>query len=722
MGLGINRKPHKVPDLSRYDYHYQTKDEESGKLGLSAAAAAASAGRSRSLVHSRKPLQARPETAHGRSYSLRNSAKSNTKPISGNSEQMGSLTKGRPSLPTPGRTASRSNSIVTVHTTEVRDPTGRTHSITKKSVRRVNGYEYVETTTTTTTTNAAGPGDTEKHFNEFTTDFSQDFEFDHDQNHDQGEDHDRFIMSSGVSDTLREEDEEDDIDIDDASFMDAMDYLPKSKTTKPTAPVPRKVKRLAKPKQALSEQEIYAKALEAARKKVYGDQAVDNAGPSVATRNATRLGSLRETPAIEPATPRTKRRSFSLKKLGQKQARPQNEAVNNYEKPNQTRTTLRDQLPAVGSSSHARRMSDGEIHAKALELAREQYAAGKADQPTVISPIEAPDLKNSLVEAPYVEAPHAEAPPTKTGSSNSKVKNFFNKVAQFSHENYGYQTKNGKQSSTGASSENKVCRESPSLENERRPVANDANGHVQEPSNDDGFQDKVNSVLKSEDSDLARDNFAQDETDINVKTSSSDEAMGNATAFVPVNAEFIQAGAADTQVVNTVVVQSETLETTSSNHELSAPTVSKTQQVNVEEQPNDLEHAETKSLQPYRTEVVPKTGFNPSSPAKTSSGKTTQATQATQGTNDTQPQASTLASSVSSSQANFSRQSVRGSLPGPRQDQVQPGLYDTTLAKKSESTDLRTTPALKSSQRGAARKPTFLQKLFKRSSKKTKQN
>lgn len=63
---------------------------------------------------------------------------------------------------------SRANSI-TVKTTQVTDPSGRTQSITKKTIRKINGYEYVETTTTTK--NLVPLGDSQRHFDEFSENY-----------------------------------------------------------------------------------------------------------------------------------------------------------------------------------------------------------------------------------------------------------------------------------------------------------------------------------------------------------------------------------------------------------------------------------------------------------------------------------------------------------------------------------------------------------------------
>ncbi|SMN22798.1 similar to Saccharomyces cerevisiae YLR219W MSC3 Protein of unknown function, green fluorescent protein (GFP)-fusion protein localizes to the cell periphery [Maudiozyma saulgeensis] len=75
---------------------------------------------------------------------------------------------------------SRSNSITT-QITKVKDPQGRTTSITRKTIKRIDGYEYIETTTTTTT--VAPVNETEsidsnqRHFDEFNDDYIMDNDF-----------------------------------------------------------------------------------------------------------------------------------------------------------------------------------------------------------------------------------------------------------------------------------------------------------------------------------------------------------------------------------------------------------------------------------------------------------------------------------------------------------------------------------------------------------------
>lgn len=92
--------------------------------------------------------------------------------------------------------SSRTNSITTT-VTRVTDPLGRTTSITKKTIKRIDGYEYVETTTTTTNlvplNETAGDDNSnnynkhnllnpsiQKHFDEFSDNFNVTEDEDHD--------------------------------------------------------------------------------------------------------------------------------------------------------------------------------------------------------------------------------------------------------------------------------------------------------------------------------------------------------------------------------------------------------------------------------------------------------------------------------------------------------------------------------------------------------------
>ncbi|CDF87784.1 BN860_14422g1_1 [Zygosaccharomyces bailii CLIB 213] len=130
MGLLTQRKEHRVPDLSRYDYYYQQRDDYNKSPRLSAAAAYA-ASRSRGnpvLVQQRSQSFTQPRRiVRSSSTATRRRAKSKSTATSS--------------------TTPRANSFAT--TTRIQDQQGRTKSITRRTVRRINGVDYVETVTTT---------------------------------------------------------------------------------------------------------------------------------------------------------------------------------------------------------------------------------------------------------------------------------------------------------------------------------------------------------------------------------------------------------------------------------------------------------------------------------------------------------------------------------------------------------------------------------------------
>ncbi|CAR23484.1 Msc3p [Lachancea thermotolerans CBS 6340] len=433
MVLGIHRKPQKKPDLSRYDYHYQQKDSTGGGHALSAAAAGA-AGRSRSLVH--PPARANhgvSGTPYTRSYSMRHPSSNGTsrrRPAtngalgSRTSSLLGSAGQTRRAVSGP-TTGSRTNSLaspsrsITVKTTEVRDPMGRTQSITRQTVRKINGYEYVETTTTSTTTSPLG--DAERHFDEFTSDFTH-------------------------GETLEEEDNEDgdaENDEDGTEYSDAIDVLPSpppQRAQRQASPREAKPKRSALPRKALTEQEQYAKALAAAQRKVYGDRAeqkvaAGSMGPTgTSGRKSRRVSSLRdpvvpseparhEGPAPGSTRRNTMRRSFS-------------QVIS----PSRRTEAPADAPVPSPQTQPQRRMNDDEIYAKALEIARKKFAADSMEEPREIPEAQSAQKPDLYQEAPVsTQQPASDA--AQRGPPRSRVKSFFSKVAQFSQENYGYQDK-----------------------------------------------------------------------------------------------------------------------------------------------------------------------------------------------------------------------------------------------------------------------------------------
>lgn len=222
LSIGNKRRSSRVPDLSRYDYHYNGDGPSAGyykshDLSADAAFAASvnSGGRSRSMVNT--SLRAgqgpgpRQGQGHGQghgmahhetSFAPRKAAAGNSRVSSsrgGQRQRSGgpvpygygsnqgyagsaqaarsySLTSGRHVGGKQGkkqgkvggskassRAGSLTNSII-IKTQEVKDMSGRTQSITTQTIRRVNGMEYVETTTQTT---GALADDPQFHFQQF---------------------------------------------------------------------------------------------------------------------------------------------------------------------------------------------------------------------------------------------------------------------------------------------------------------------------------------------------------------------------------------------------------------------------------------------------------------------------------------------------------------------------------------------------------------------------
>ncbi|GAV46833.1 hypothetical protein ZYGR_0A04310 [Zygosaccharomyces rouxii] len=141
MGLLTQRKEHKVPDLSRYDYYYQRKDDYNKSPRLSAAAAYAASRsrgnpvlvqqRSQSLTQPRRVVRTRPRTKSRGAVEAREA-----------------------------REAPRADSIM--RDANFQDTKG-TKSITRRTIRRINGVDYMETVTTTPLEDE----DNARHFNEF---------------------------------------------------------------------------------------------------------------------------------------------------------------------------------------------------------------------------------------------------------------------------------------------------------------------------------------------------------------------------------------------------------------------------------------------------------------------------------------------------------------------------------------------------------------------------
>ncbi|AET39208.1 Msc3p Ecym_4129 [Eremothecium cymbalariae DBVPG len=160
-----------VPDLSRYQQFYK-EDESQGYATsnrLSADAASIASLRPPGIIGADVMSgRAHSFTSDRSSYlgSIRPRTYSMTSDRRANSMRSADLRVGSGKSAIAG--GGQANSI-TVKTTEVKDFQGRTKSVTKQTVRRLNGMEVVETTTTTTT---IADGEFDKDFEDFAGDFT----------------------------------------------------------------------------------------------------------------------------------------------------------------------------------------------------------------------------------------------------------------------------------------------------------------------------------------------------------------------------------------------------------------------------------------------------------------------------------------------------------------------------------------------------------------------
>ena len=624
MVFGLTKKERRVPDLSRYDYHYQNNQDYNKSSQLSADAAYMASGyhdvdeypeeedvqgyyepqnachvsRTRSLVsspqytintarrpsHSSSMLRTAKKCGNpsGRSYSLRSQNSVDT-PATYN--RMGSMVSNTNLRRTPVSKSknqnnsgnsngnnSRTNSI-TVQTTEVKDPSGKTKSMTRKTIKRVNGYEYVETTTTTTTTtkNNLPMNEIHRQFDQFSGNFMQEegiseimeedenFSFNNDTvsekmkknpnrnqyglsgNKIEEGDHEKHVhgyraLLTETSPSLSHESEL--VPLDDTSsiskFSDARDESPvaiqrsplssnkktksqkkktvrnsqalddnsiKSKTSrfetkhKSTNSTTRSTQMIKKelPRQ-LTEEEMYAKAYEIAKMKVYQTEIPGNF-PSSKLNRVTQ-----ESAKSSNMGKRMSLRQPSNNALNERRAVSVNQPTYNTSR---TSSLMKSNPPSasgqqsnnivknnkgLGIRPHA--MSDEEMYAKALEIAQKKYndqqmmtnslplKTPTKSNPKFIAPLIASPLRRDqtqfdkdfispdiAVPANNIPQPITESPQrflrlrklssvgnnnknldqlSKVSSSNtsphkSKFKNVFDKVIQFSQENSGYQ-------------------------------------------------------------------------------------------------------------------------------------------------------------------------------------------------------------------------------------------------------------------------------------------
>lgn len=489
MGL-LGRKERRVPDLSRYDYHYQNKpavdsskyyvprDMATKRLSASAAAAAiytnpnpnaTGVSRSYSMMHSYAPTSVANNS--GRTYSLQSNR---TASITSNSRRpVGSGANGNRTVVKKksvkkqasqefgtGVNQSRANSI-TVRTTKVKDPQGRTKSITRKTIRRINGYEVVETTTTTTdilpvdSVDGVPPLEMDgeaadedvhnhqTHFDEFSGDYVED-----DMSIDQHSGQPPLQQDAHIEEIVEEECDEEENEYEEppkrmvsqkransltgreatppsavrramadgetpldqtssiSNFKDAMEYIPSQQPKSKAKPVTRtksslrnstsvrqgaasannqrrtvsftqestiqKKKAQQKPKQALTEQEMYLQALEVAKKKVYKTDEPALAGGAVngSTKRVSTMGkrmTLRDTPTTAKMP-----RSSSMMNNFHGTGNQANQATTPKKTPEVKRT--KSLTSSIGHPPKMKKkLTDEEMYEKALEIAQKRY-------------------------------------------------------------------------------------------------------------------------------------------------------------------------------------------------------------------------------------------------------------------------------------------------------------------------------------------------------------
>ncbi|QLQ81941.1 hypothetical protein HG537_0G01950 [Torulaspora globosa] len=426
MVFGMNKRERRVPDLSRYDYHYQNRDDFNRSPRLSAAAAyAASAGayapgRSQSMTHStsqaikrsvpsRGPARV-PKSASGsnyRTYSLRSQGSAQPRRASVASNDAARARNG---------SNSRTNSI-TVKTTEIRDPQGRTQSITRRTIRRVNGYEYVETTTTTT--QAIPIVDAEKHFDEFSGNYiiQEDDGAEELSEEEQPSQEPRSghayaaltepLRSSGGevarnSENVRPLDQTSSL----SQFSDALEYVPdqsnirnrrQRKTVRRGAAAGSQKSsqqasqtRKPQPKKALTEKEMYAKAYAIAQQSVY--KADDTSSGASAPQSRMRQRTFRDSASVDVGSTISSGSSTKLKSkpnkissFFQRSGKSQNEIIEQsvpqeIEKP-QIKVP-KSPLPEAPVVNTKQKLSDEEMYMQALAIAQEKYGQNQKPVPT----------------------------------------------------------------------------------------------------------------------------------------------------------------------------------------------------------------------------------------------------------------------------------------------------------------------------------------------------
>ncbi|AGO14042.1 AaceriAGR185Cp [[Ashbya] aceris (nom. inval.)] len=516
-----------VPDLSRYQQFYEADaaDEYATGSGLSSAAASVASlrgpgvgmGRTQSLTgygRTRSLGAARPSYlgAPSRTYSMTSQRRAN------------SLRSGSGLGPPP----SVAGNTITVKTTETKDLQGRTRTVTRQTVKHINGVRYVETTTTMTVPDGEYPDD----FYGFEGDFtSNPVASGHVYQNGRG--------APDISDIAEEESLEE--------YMDARETAPalrihlrapprvqqqrqrqrrlsetnfppqssaKSSPARPSSeespasakphrirfdetpqivgidpPTPKKA-----PKKPMTEQEMYIHALDAARKKVYGDSkqpVLESKQPH--RSNMSKRMTLRDEATLAASTPAERAKpgkkearkkeghSHNFLSVLRRDSPPKRHSIQPSGRAHNKEKKLERTPDSSSASSYEENRFDSsdEMYTKALEVAKKKYQLTQensskdngttAECPrTPMTSVMSANASSDTAESTQLgtpvsssNAPFDRSPPLSSGcetgnttpKSTPRRPSFLDKLMRFSQEKYGYRPRRSI-SSQGHKSEN----------------------------------------------------------------------------------------------------------------------------------------------------------------------------------------------------------------------------------------------------------------------------
>lgn len=411
------QKNPRVPDLSRYDYYYNKVNDCNTSSNLSAnAAKAASTTKYSRRTNSMMYSQELPSNLRGnmRTYSLTQnnskklliSPKGLSRSNSLKTHQSNNKTK----------SISTTREPIMIKTTQVKDLTGRTQSITTQTVKRINGYEVVETTYQTNFEDD-DEVDPSHIFEKFTSDHMANLS------------EESLLNDQSLSITM-----EQDENIDSNSTVN---FLPNNnsipvKQKKPTKKhIPSHVKPYVKSrsqnqnikKNEIDQETMYAQALKVAKKNVYGSESHD----------------LRTRDSIHRKSVMSKR--LSLRK----------------------QLNVNDNLPKSSMKIERNKfLTDDEMYKKALEVAKKMHGINEVDNNSIHKSKEN-DIENYTLTS------------NKTSQNKSIVKTLLNKMKQFSHEHYGSNIKKRNNSETQNEIYNNLITKTPENinQNDLSPDLND---------------------------------------------------------------------------------------------------------------------------------------------------------------------------------------------------------------------------------------------------------